>query len=585
MYIENIDNPEDLKKLDISELNALSNEIRKILLNKMSITGGHVGSNFGMIETTIALHYVFNSPIDKFVFDVSHQCYTHKILTGRKEAYIDPEKYMDVTGYTNPEESEHDFFNIGHTSTSISLACGLAKERDLKGDKENIVAIIGDGSLSGGEAYEGMDCAGELNSNLIIVVNDNQMAIAENHGALYRHLGKLRESKGKAECNIFKALNLDYIFVEDGNNVQELVKTFRRVKDIDHPVVVHICTVKGHGYKYAEMNKEDWHWRRAFNIENGQIKTNYLAGENIDNIAREHILDRMKDDKNISIVVAAVPRSIGLIESKRKEAGNQFIDVGIAEEHAITMCAGLAKNGGKPIFVTDCTFYQRAYDQISQELCINNCAATLLVRNASVWGLNDKTHLGIFDIPLFSHIPNLVYLAPTNVEEYIAMIDWSIDQNKYPVAIRIPKNGVNHYNKAVQKNYDNLNKYKVETMGKDVAIIALGDFFQLGEEIVSELLKNNEINATLINPRYITGIDEDLLDELKKNHKLVITLEDGIIDGGFGQKIAGYYGNSEMKVLNYGLKKEFIDRYNPELIMKENRLTSNDIISDINMYL
>ena len=579
MLLDLVNSPKDIKGFDSAQLNDLAAEIRDILLHKMSIRGGHFGSNFGMVEATIALHYVFDSPKDKIVFDVSHQCYTHKILTGRKEAFIDPDKYADVSGYTNPNESEHDFFNVGHTSTSVSLACGLAKARDLLGGKENIIAVIGDGALSGGEAYEGLDYARELNSNLIVVVNDNQMSIAENHGGLYKHLESLRNSDGKAENNIFKALGFDYHFVKNGNSIEDLIGTFKNVKDCSRPTVVHICTKKGSGFDYAEQSKEDWHWRPPFYIETGDTRR-HLTGENYDNIVCDFLIEKMKKDPSVATVVAAVPLTIGFTEEVRKSIGKQYTDVGIAEEHAISMIAGISRGGGKPVFATHSSFYQRAYDQISQELCINNLPATLLVRNASIWGMNDITHLGIFDIPLISNIPNMVYLAPTNKQEYLAMLEWSIEQRNHPVAIRIPRNGVHNANYPVDSNYDELNKYQVCRKGKQVAIVALGDFFQLGEEVADTLAKDG-IEPTLINPRYITGVDDKLLDELKADHKLVITLEDGILSGGFGEKIASYYGNSDMKVLNYGLKKEFLDRYDPAQILNRNRLTAGQIIEDI----
>ena len=528
-----------------------------------------------MVEATIALHYVFNSPIDKIIFDVSHQSYSHKLLTGRKDAYLNVERFNEVSGYTNPEESEHDFFNVGHTSTSVSLACGLAKARDVQGKNENIIAVIGDGALSGGEALEGLNFAWELNCNLIIVVNDNGMSIAENHGGLYQNLKLLRESNGDAACNFFKALGFDYRYVADGHNIRDLITVFSSVKDINHPVVVHINTIKGKGYSLAEENKEDWHWRPPFYVESGNTRR-ILTGENYDTIVCDYLLEKMKADPKVVAIVAAVPATIGFTEEKRKEAGEQFVDVGICEEHAVAMAAGIARNGGKPIFATHSSFFQRTYDQISQELCINNCAATLLVRNASVWGMNDITHLGIFDIPMMSNIPNLVYLAPTNCEEYLAMLEWSIEQDKYPVAIRIPRNGVHHTNRKVQKNYDVLNEYEITVQGRDVAIIALGDFYQMGEEIV-EKLKQDNIFSTLINPRFITGVDSSLLNKLRDTHSLVVTLEDGVLDGGFGQKIAGFYGSSNIRVENFGLRKEFIDRYISQQILEENGLTVENI--------
>lgn len=580
MYIENINSPSDIKVLNAEQLNALASEIRNGLMNRLSKKGGHFGPNFGFVEATIALHYVFNSPKDKIVFDVSHQSYIHKMLTGRKSAYFDDEHFADISGYTNPEESEHDFFNVGHTSTSVSLACGLAKGRDLKGDTENIIAVIGDGSLSGGEALEGLDFASELESNFIIVVNDNDMSIAENHGGLYKNLKALRDSNGTCECNLFKAMGLDYIYVADGNNITNLIEAFEKVKDINHPIVVHINTLKGKGYAPAEAEKENWHWCMPFDIKTGKPKFTDNS-ENYGDMTCEYLMKKMKEDKRVVAVVAAVPTNIGFTKDKRNEAGKQFVDVGIAEEHAVAMVSGIAKNGGKPVFATHSSFFQRTYDQISQDLCVNSSPATLLVNTASVYGMNDVTHLGIYDIPMMSNIPNLVYLAPTNCEEYFAMLDWSIEQNKYPTAIRIPCNGVIHSDKPVDTDYGDINKYQITQQGKDVAVIALGDFYQIGEKLAELIAEKNGKAPTLINPRYITGIDADMLEKLQNNHSKVITLEDGILDGGFGEKIARFYGHSDIKVYNYGLKKEFLDRYSVDDVLKENHLTSEQIYNDI----
>lgn len=579
-YLHHINGPADVKALGIGELKELASEIRSAMLEKISLCGGHFGPNFGMVEATIALHYVFNSPKDKFVFDVSHQCYVHKILTGRKDAFLDEEHYKDVSGYTNPAESEHDFFNVGHTSTSVSLACGLAKARDLVGGTENIVAIIGDGSLSGGEAYEGLDNVGALGTNMIIVVNDNDMSIAENHGGLYPHLAKLRETNGQAENNIFKCLGFEYHYIDKGNEIEPLIKVFESVKDANHPVVIHIHTRKGCGFSLAEEDRENWHWRPAFYPETGETRRK-MTGENYDNIVCDYLLAKMKKDPKVVALVAAVPLTIGFTKEKREQAGKQFVDVGIAEEHAVAMASGIARNGGKPVFATFSSFFQRTYDQISQDLCINKCPATLLVRNASVWGPNDVTHLGIFDIPMMSNIPNLVYLAPTNCEEYLSMLDWSIEQNKYPVAIRIPRNGVHHVTEKVDSDYSDLNKNLVTRKGGNIAVFALGDFYQLGEELCDHIEKEIGIAPTLVNPRYITGLDVDLLNSLKENHQVVLTMEDGVLDGGYGQKIASFYGPSAMKVMNYGLKKEFIDRFNASEILKENKITIEDMINDL----
>ena len=541
MYIEKINGPEDVKKLTVDEMTVMAGEMREALLKRASIHGGHFGPNFGMVEATIALHYVFESPKDKIVYDVSHQTYPHKMLTGRKDAYLYEEHYDDVSGYSNPNESVHDHFTVGHTSTSVSLACGLAKARDLKGEEGNVIAVIGDGSLSGGEALEGLDYAVELDGNLIIIVNDNDMSIAENHGGLYGNLKLLRETNGQAECNLFKAMGLDYIYVDHGNDVGELIEAFQSVKDSKKPVVVHINTLKGKGYAPAEQNKEVWHYNGPFHM--------------------------------------------GFTEDKRKEAGKQFVDVGIAEETAVALSSGIAANGGKPVYGVYSTFVQRTYDQIAQDLCINNSPATIVTFCGSVYGMNDVTHIGLYDIPMMANIPNLVYLAPTTKEEYLAMLDWSIEQNEYPAAIRLPGGSVISDGKEITKDFGDLNKYEVTQKGSKVAVIGLGTFYNMGCEVAKAVEEKTGTKATVINPYYITGIDAELLEELKKDHDVVITLEDGILDGGFGEKIARFYGDSDMKVLNFGLKKEFLDRYDVAEVLKENHLTKEQIVEDIMKFI
>lgn len=580
MYIEKINQPTDVKNLNSEQLHVLADEMRQALLQKLSKHGGHFGPNLGMVEATIALHYVFNSPTDKIVYDVSHQSYPHKMLTGRKDAFLYEDKYDDVSGYSNPDESDHDFFTIGHTSTSVSLSCGLAKGRDLKGDSENIIAVIGDGSLSGGEALEGLDFASELNSNLIIVVNDNDMSIAENHGGLYKNLKQLRDTDGKSECNLFKSMGLDYVFVKDGNDIDSLITAFEQVKDSTYPVVVHICTQKGKGYKIAEENKENWHYCGPFNLETGKSDMSQDGGEDYSSMTADILLKKMKEDKTVVGITSATPTVFGFTEDKRKEAGSQFVDVGIAEETAVALASGIAKNGGKPVYGVYSTFIQRTYDQLSQDLCINNSPATILVYWASVYGMNDVTHLGIYDIPMMSNIPNLVYLAPTTKEEYLAMLDWSIEQNDHPVAIRVPISVVSD-GKKVTKDFSKLNEYEVTQNGSKIAIVALGSFYSVGAKTAEIIENKTGVKPTLINPIYITGTDDKLLEQLKENHDIVITVEDGVLDGGFGEKIARFYGNSDVKVLNYGLKKEFLDRYNPEEIVKANRLTPEQIAEDV----
>ncbi len=581
MILEKINNPKDLKSLNIKECEILSQEIRKLIITKVSRCGGHLGSNLGAVELIIALHYVFDTPDDKIVYDVSHQSMTHKMLTGRKDAFLEPEKYGLVSGYTNTDESEYDLFKIGHTSTSISLACGLAKARDIVGGTENVIAVIGDGSLSGGEAFEGLNYAGsDLSGNIIIVVNDNQNSISENHGGLYQNLKLLRNTNGEAECNFFKSLGYEYRFVRDGNHVGTLIEAFSKLKGIGHPVVVHVCTVKGKGYWYAEENPEITHFVKPFYVDTGKDKKPFF-GERYDRILRDFLIKKMKDDRKVTVIMPAVSNILSFFPDIREALGDQFIDVAIAEEHGIAMAAGMAKALMKPVFATKSSFFQRTYDQISQELCINNMPVTMIVINASIYATTDLTHIGIFDIAMMSNIPNLVYLAPTNKQEYLAMVDWSIEQNDYPVAIRAPRNGVFDAKGQVDKDYSNLNKYKVVENGERTAIIALGDFFQMGEELAEKIEQSKGYKPTLINPRYITGIDKELLSSLVFSHNLIITLEDGILDGGFGEKIARFYGTTNIRVMNYGFRKEFLDRYNVEQIMKENHLDVNIILNDI----
>ncbi|WP_434793343.1 1-deoxy-D-xylulose-5-phosphate synthase [Terrisporobacter petrolearius] len=580
--LNKINEPKDLKSLSREDLNLLSSEIRDVLIKKVSTTGGHFGPNLGMVEATIALHYVFNSPVDKFVYDVSHQSYTHKILTGRKEAFINPEKFKTVTGYSEPKESDHDFFTIGHTSTSISLACGLAKGRDALGGKENIVAIIGDGSLSGGEAYEGLNNAAASNKNIIILVNDNNMSIAENHGGLYENLAKLRESEGKAENNFFKSLGFEYHFVKDGNNLESLIETFEKVKDTDHPVVIHMKTLKGKGYKDAEVNKEAFHWVMPFDLENKDEESTDEYVKTYGDITEDFLIEKAKKDKSIVAITAATPGIVG-VNRFRSELQDQYVDVGIAEEHAIALASGMAKRGAKPVAGFISSFIQRTYDQLSQDLSINNNPATIMVHWGGISG-GDVTHLGLFDIPLISNIPNIVYLAPTTKEEHLAMFDWAIEQDKHPVAIRVPNMEVVSTGIDVEPNFDELNKYVKVEEGSEVAIIGLGSFFHLGKKVHNKL-KSLGINATLINPRFITGVDEDLLNELQENHKLVITLEDGILDGGFGEKISRFYGDKNMKVLNFGATKEFTDSVPLKELYERYHLSEDLIISDIKRVL
>ena len=575
MILDRIDTPNDLKTLSIDEMKILANEMRELIIKKVNEIGGHMAPNLGIVETTIAMHYVFNSPIDKFVFDVSHQCYPHKMLTERKEGFLKKENYYKFTGYTAPEESVHDLFKIGHTSTSVSLGVGVAKARDLKGEKNNVIALIGDGSLSGGEAFEGLNNGATLNSNFIVIVNDNDMSIAENYGGLYENLKLLRETKGSAELNFFKTMGYDYLYLDDGNDIEKLIELFNKIKDINHPIVLHIKTLKGKGLEPAEKNKEMFHWTMPHILDNEKID----FPKNNNDYIREYLLNKAKEDKTLVAITAGTPGAVGFTKDFRYELNEQYTDVAISEPHAIAYVSGLAKSGAKPVFSVLSSFVQRTYDQLSQDLALNNSPATLLINWAGISG-QDSTHLGIFDIPLISNIPNIVYLAPTNREELFKMLDYSIEQNNHPIAIRIPLVTLKEKGVEDKTDYSILNKFKTLNKGENIAIIGVGDFYELGEK-VQEKLNKKGLNPTMINPIYLTGLDEDVLNKLKENHKIVITLENGVLDGGFGEKISRFYSNSDMKVLNYGAKKEFTDRIPMDKLYEQYRLVPDLIVEDI----
>ena len=579
MFIENINGPEDLKKLDTSQMINLAKEMRATLINKVSVCGGHLASNLGIVEITIGLHYVFDAPKDKIIFDVSHQTYCHKMLTGRKDAFLYPDKYNDVCGYSNPQESEYDLFNIGHTSTSISLACGMAKSRDLLGQDENVIAVIGDASLDGGQAFEALNYGAEMRSGLIVVVNDNDMSIPENHGILNKRLNELKSKEGIIEDNYFKSLGYEYIFVKDGHDINSVISAFQTVKGTEHPVVVHIRTQKGKGYGFAEENREKWHWAHPFDVESGEFTSN-VPKENYGRIASEFLLNKMSKDPKVIVVAASTPLCIGFNKENRKKAGNQFVDVGIAEQNAISFSTGLAKNGARPVFATNSTFYQRAYDQIEQEMCISKCPVTMIVTHASVFGHANDTHHGLLDIALLGNIPGLVYLAPANKEEYLSMLEWSIEQDKTPIAIRVPWTGVTHTDKEVEIDYSET-KYLITQRGAKVAILALGGFYQVGEKVAELYERETGVSPTLINPRFITGLDKNTLDSLGANHDIVVTIEDGIVSGGFGARISQYYSASSMKVLNFGFSMNIPNRYIPAELMVTKHLTPEHIVEDI----
>ena len=582
MVLDKVNNPQDLKKLTNNELVELCEDIRGAILNRLSKIGGHIGPNLGVVEITTAFHYVFNSPKDKIVFDVSHQCYTHKILTGRKYGFTDDDKFKDITGFTSRMESPHDIFTIGHTSTAVALATGLAKGRDLVNSKENIVALVGDGSLSGGECFEGLDNAATLNSNIIIVLNDNDMSIYENHGGIYAHLKELRDTNGTSVNNIFKAMGFDYYYLDDGNDVLKCIELFKKVKDVNHPVLLHIHTIKGKGFKPAEINKANYHSGGPFDLKTGEYYNHSFRDAYIP-ISSEIIRKAAKEDKRVIAVSAAAPFFYGL-DKEREELKGQIMDVGICEQAEIAISSGIAKNGGIPIVSVYSSFIQRTYDQLNQDLSLNDNPVTILVYNATIGNLNQKrvgsvTHLGIYDIPLISNIPNIVYMSPVFKEEYERMLEYALKENKHPLAIRVPLDVISCGVKD-ETDYSIINKFKVESVGCEVALIGAGNFYHLSKSVKDELEKLG-INPTLINPIFMSGLDTKLLDSLKENHKLVVTFEDGSLSGGFGEKISAYYSNSNIKVLNYGIKKEFLDFYDMDKLKNECHLKVDLILDDI----
>lgn len=574
--LNTIKSPADVKKLSEKELEQLCAEIREGILNRVSKKGGHLGPNLGIVEVTAALHYVFNSPADKIVWDVSHQCYPHKMLTGRAFGFTDDERFDEISGYTAPQESEHDIFTVGHTSTSVSLATGLAKARDMQGGKNNVIAVIGDGSLSGGEAFEGLDNAAELKSNFIVVVNDNQMSIAENHGGIYGNLAVLRATKGKASNNIFSALGYDYYYVENGNKIEDLIKVFAEVKDTDRPTLVHVHTLKGCGYQPAVSAKEAHHWVMPFDRKTDQM-TVTLPKETYGTVVADYLLQRAAADEKLAVINAATPGALAL-GTFRQKYPEKYFDVGIAEEHAVAFTSAMAKSGMKPVALFFGGFIQRAYDQLSQDLCLNKSPAVLVIENGGISAM-DVTHLGIFDIPLMSNIPDLVCLAPATKEETLRMLDWAMEQKDFPVVIRTP-GSLPQELKYAPKMPLALNKSEVVKKGSKVALLGLGNFLKLAED-TAELLADKGIDATIVNPRFYSRLDTELLDNLAASHDVVVTMEDGIIDGGFGEKVAGYLGDKNIRVYNFGAKKEFTDRVPLEELYKRYDLTPEQIAAKI----
>lgn len=586
MLLTQTTTPEDVKALNRAELPQLCGEIRQAILESSAAVGGHVAPNLGVVELTVALHRVFDSPIDKIVFDVSHQTYAHKALTGRAYTYIDPERYGEASGFANPDESEHDLFAMGHTSTSVSLGCGLAHARDLAGDAYNVITVIGDGSLSGGLAFEGFNNAAELDSNLIIIVNDNDQSIAENHGGLYRNLAELRASNGTCERNVFRAMGLDYRYLDAGNDVLALVDALQELRNINHPIVLHVSTAKGKGFEPAQSDPERWHHVGPFDMATGRKlcpgHPSEPAPRTYADITGEALSAAIERDPQVVGITAATPYIMGFTPELRAAAGKQFVDVGIAEEHAVTFATALARSGAKPVFGVYGTFLQRAYDELWHDLCLNDAPATILVFGASIFGTTSETHLSFFDISMLGGLPNMHYLAPACMEEYLSMLNWSLDHREHPVAIRVPGIGlVSRPDLAPAEDTDySAVRYNVVRRGRDVAVLALGDFFELGERVTNRLAAEYGIEATLVNPRYATELDREFLDSLAAEHRVVVTLEDGILDGGWGERVACYLACTPVRTRTFGIANGFPDRYDPNELLAQNGMTVENMAAE-----
>lgn len=570
--LNQIHGPQDVKQLDLAQMKQLASEIRTLILEKDAVLGGHLGPDLGIVEATIAYHYVFNAPKDKMVWDVSHQTYPHKMLTGRALAWLDPEHYEDVTPYSNPDESPYDYYAVGHTSTSIALATGMARARDLMGGKENIMALIGDGSMTGGLAYEGLNNAAIEKHNLVVVVNDNQMSIDDNVGGLVTALKKLRDSNGQTPENPFTAMGFDYRYVADGNDIEDMIAAFEAVKDVDHPILLHINTLKGKGYEPAIKDEANHHWVLPFDLKTDKTTVPAPDGPTAASVALDEVIKRIKNDEKVLAINAAIPGSFGLDKIKQNYPEN-YVDVGIAEQESVAFAAGAVKEGAVPVLFESSTFLQRAFDQLSHDVAANDLPVVMLVAGGGI-SSNSKTHLGIFDQVMVGNLPNWIYLAPTTLNEEKAMLNWAINQRKHPVVIKIPTKPV-PMGEEVSADFDKI-KYQVKP-GKDVAILALGDFYTLGQEVAEKL------NTTLINPVSANILDKDSLDKLAKEHELIVTLEDNSLDGGFGQKVASYLGTN--KVLNFGQRCEYTDQVPLKQIYQDNHLTSEQIIADIKVNL
>jgi len=595
--------PEKIKTLSMAQLKRLSQDIRKFLVQSLSETGGHLGSNLGVVEITIALHYCYNSPNDKFLWDVGHQAYVHKILTGRADKFKTLRQLDGLSGFPSPNESDHDHFTIGHASTSLSSAMGLATARDLKGENNHVIAIFGDGSLTGGLCYEALNNIGASGTNVLAILNDNQMSISENVGAIHKYLDNLRVSKAyistktsvkrsleflpygkkiayatkKTKDNLrsfllpgsfFEELGFTYIGPVDGHDIEDLITVFNKVKEIKGPILLHVNTQKGKGYELAEKEPENYHGVSSFDINcpiNGHEKETYseILGKELINIAG-------RNEKVVGIT-AAMPDGTGLYRFK-EAFPERFFDVGIAEGHAVLFSAGLAKEGFIPVVAIYSTFLQRAYDQIVHDVCLGNFHVVFSIDRAGITGEDGETHQGIFDISFLSHIPNLCIMAPKDKVEYIAMLNFAVSEMKGPVAIRYPKGMPNTFEDCVKIEYG---KSEVLLKGEKVAIVAFGHIAKTAVE-VAENLKQNGYNPTVINARFASPLDAQMLEELK-SYEYVFTVEENVKEGGFGSLVALEVRHTHI----FALEKKYIQAGTREQLLKLNELDVKSIYEKI----
>lgn len=610
MVLDKIQKENDIKKLDEEQLKELADEIREFLIEKISRTGGHLASNLGVVELTMALHLTLNFPEDKLIWDVGHQSYTHKLLTGRKDGFDDLRKYGGMSGFPKRKESPCDAFDTGHSSTSISAGLGYVAARELLGEEHNVVSVIGDGSLTGGMAFEALNNASRLKSNFIIVLNDNNMSISENVGGMSKYLNGLRTAQAYTDLKkgvedtlkripgrgdrivsqirktksgikqllvpgmFFEDMDITYLGPVDGHDIKKLVRVFHEAKRVDHAVLVHVITKKGKGYAPAEENPAKFHGLGPFDIETGEPKE---AGgpDSYTQVFSKVLLDIAKKDEKVAAITAAMADGTGLA-AFAKRFPQRFFDVGIAEEHAMTFAAGLAAGGMKPVFAVYSSFLQRAYDQALHDVCLQDLPVVIAVDRAGLVGSDGETHQGVFDISFLTTIPNMTVISPKNRWEMADMLRFAVDF-RHPIAIRYPRGaayeGMRQFRAPVEYG-----KSEVIYEEEDIAIIFVGHMAELADS-VRRILKETGYNCSLVNARFVKPLDEKLLEELAKDHKLFVTIEENVITGGFGEQVMDYVSRAalDVHVRNIGISDEYVEHGNVEVLRKEVGLDKDTI--------